>query len=164
MKKVSLNLLKALHVKFFRKLYKQQQNFLEMFALQETQMSSQSNNWRMQRCDIFFWTQSWIKSVSNKCLEPIFQIIWMLFNLLQVNKALLYFKIALDTLTENRNMQKLVLRESTGSVGNIQNSNVQPELQPMGKFSLILALNIIMHLQRIHKTDLVLEINYCPNI
>jgi hypothetical protein len=88
----------------------------------------------------------------------------MWFNLLQLIKALLYFKIVLDTLTENRNMQKLVLRESTGSVGNIQNSSVQPELQPMGIFSLILALNIIMHLQRIHKTDLVLEINYCPNI
>jgi hypothetical protein len=75
----------------------------------------------------------------------------MWFNLLQVNKALLYFKIALDTLTKNRNIQKLVLRESTGSVENIQNSNVQPELQPRGKCSLLLAQNITMHLQRIHR-------------
>ena len=85
----------------------------------------------------------------------------MWVNLLQVDKALLYFKIALETLTENRNIQKLVLRKSTGSVKNIQNSNVQPELQLMGNFSLILALNITMHLQRIH-TDLDLEIDYCP--
>merc|ERR1712210_304513 len=51
------------------------------------------------------------------------KIIWMWVNLLQVDKALLYFKIALETLTENRNIQKLVLRKSTGSVRNIQNSN-----------------------------------------
>ena len=101
----------------------------------------------------FLLSQLGVKSVGNECLEPIFQIIWMWLNLLQVDKALLYFKIALETLTENRNSQKLLLRESTGSVRNIQNSNVQPELQPMGKFSLILALNITMHLQRIHRQN-----------